>query len=173
MTDELPAHPEQAELVTTDDHWALSLDRVLPHPAEAVWAALTRAREVPGWAPFAPDRDLDTPGPVELPETAEAEPAAPAEVRRADPLRSLVLRWGRDELRFDLTPDPTGTLLRLTHTFTDRARAPGYAAGWHLCLAALDGTLAGLDLPKVTGESAKAHGWEELHDRYGTLLEEV
>ncbi|WP_326596066.1 SRPBCC domain-containing protein [Streptomyces sp. NBC_01803] len=173
MTDALPRHPEQAELVSTDDHWALSLDRLLPHPAEAVWAALTRAREVPAWAPFAPSRDLDSPGPVELPETAEAEPVAPARVVRADPARLLVLSWDRDELRFALSADVTGTALRLTHTFADRSRAPSYAAGWHLCLAALDGILAGLDLPKVTGEAATAHGWEELHDRYGTLLEEV
>ncbi|WP_059011348.1 SRPBCC domain-containing protein [Streptomyces specialis] len=173
MTDALPLHDEQAELVTTDDRWALSLDRVLPHPVEAVWAALTRAEQVPAWAPFAPTRDLDSPGPVGLPETPDAEPGAPAEVRRADRDRLLVLTRDRDELRFELTPDVTGTLLRLTHTFTDRSRAPAYAAGWHLCLAALDGTLAGLELPKVTGDAARAHGWDELHDRYGTLLEEL
>ena len=44
------------------------------------------------------------------------------------------------------------------------------AAGWHLCLDVLDGTLAGAAPARVVGEAALDHGWESLRDDYAELL---
>ncbi|HEY8374157.1 MAG TPA: hypothetical protein VIL00_15575 [Pseudonocardiaceae bacterium] len=67
-------------------------------------------------------------------------------------------------------PTATGTLLRLTHVFVDRGASPGYAAGWHLCLAALMAVLRGVPVPPVAGEAARARGWENYRHRYEALL---
>ncbi|MDT0447189.1 SRPBCC family protein [Streptomyces johnsoniae] len=173
MTDSLPQQPVQGALGrAADGRWSLSLDREFAHPVEEVWAAITEAGQIPRWAPFVPDRDLDTPGPVELPESPGEEQAPRGEVRTVQPPRLLVFTWDEDELRFELTPTGGGTLLRFVHTFADRPQAPSYAAGWHLCLAALTGVLDGLDLPRAVGEEARAHGWEPLHAEYTGLFGE-
>ncbi len=75
MTDKLPTHPVEATLDHSDDRWVLRMERTLNHPAERVWAALTRADEVRRWAPYAPDRDLDVVGEVPLPQAEGGEPA--------------------------------------------------------------------------------------------------
>ncbi|UCM90963.1 SRPBCC domain-containing protein [Streptomyces marincola] len=172
MTHSLPQQPAQGALGrAADGRWSLSLDREFAHPVADVWAALTEARQVPRWAPFIPSRDLDAPGPVDLPERPGEAPAR-GEVRVVEPPRLLVLDWDEDELRFELTPTGRGTLLRFVHTFADRPQAASYAAGWHLCLAALTGLLDGLDLPRVVGAEAREHGWEPLHAEYTGLFGE-
>jgi uncharacterized protein YndB with AHSA1/START domain len=174
MTDTLPQQPVAGVLDRAADgrRWSLALDREVPHPAEDVWAALTEAERVRRWAPFTPGHDLDAPGAVELAETG-AEEAAPmsGEVRTARAPRLLVLDWGPDELRLGLAPADTGTRLRLLHTFAEPERAAGYAAGWHLCLAALAGTLDGLAVPPVAGAAARRQGWDLLRDQYTDLFD--
>jgi hypothetical protein len=94
MTDQLPTHPAEATLNRADDRWVLRMERTLHHPAERVWAALTRADEIRRWAPYAPDRDLDVVGEVPLPQAEGGEPAEgppePGEVIVVDSPRLLV-----------------------------------------------------------------------------------
>jgi uncharacterized protein YndB with AHSA1/START domain len=120
MTDQLPTHPVEATLERSNDRWVLQMERTLGHPAERVWAALTRAEEVRRWAPYAPDRDLDVLGEVPLPQAEDGEPAEgppePGEVLVADSPRLLVVDWGGHLLRFEITPVPEGV------------RVPGWTA---------------------------------------------
>ena len=75
MTSQLPTHPAEATLDRSDDRWVLRMERTLHHPAERVWAALTRADEIRRWAPYAPSRDLDVVGEVPLPQAEGGQPA--------------------------------------------------------------------------------------------------
>ncbi|MDT0344141.1 SRPBCC family protein [Streptomyces litchfieldiae] len=172
MTDALPQQPVGGALERSADgrRWSLTLERELAHPVEDVWAALTEAERVARWAPFLPGRDLDAPGEVALPVPGEKGPGPRGEVTTLDPPRLLALTWDQDGLRFALTPTDTGTRLELTHTFAEQEEPSSFAAGWHLCLAALAGTLYGLQVPRVVGESARAHGWEQLRDQYEDLF---
>jgi uncharacterized protein YndB with AHSA1/START domain len=174
MTDQLPTHPVEATLERSNDRWVLQMERTLGHPAERVWAALTRAEEVRRWAPYAPDRDLDVVGAVPLPQAEGGEPAdgpaEPGEVLVADPPRLLVLDWGGHLLRFEITPVPAGVRLLLTHTFDVRDEAADYASGWHLCLNALSARLDGKDVPPAAGSAAREYGWQDLRDEYALML---
>jgi uncharacterized protein YndB with AHSA1/START domain len=174
MTNQLPMHPAEATLDRSDDRWMLRMERTLHHPAERVWAALTRADEIRRWAPYAPDRDLDVVGVVPLPQAeggqAAEGPPEPGEVLVAESPRLLVLNWGGHQLRFDITPVSDGVRLSLTHTFDERDEAADYASGWHLCLNALSAKLDGKDVPPVAGSAAREYGWQDLRDEYALML---
>ena len=168
---ELPEHPVAAGLEPVHGRWGLTVQRDLPHRAEAVWAALTRAAVVAHWAPFAPARDLDAAGEVALPEIGDADSTTSGVVLEACPPTALAVCWDADELRFTVEPvGSNSSALRFTHTFADQIMAPSYAAGWHLCLAALAAVLDGVDNPPVAGEAAKHRGWERHRHAYGELL---
>ena len=174
MTDQLPTYPAEANLDRADDRWVLRMERALHHPAERVWAALTRADELRRWAPYVPDRDLDVVGAVPLPQSEGGEPAEgppePGEVLVADSPRLLVLDWGGHLLRFEITPVADGVRLSLTHTFDVRDEAADYASGWHLCLNALSAGLDGKNVQPVAGSAARDHGWEDLRNEYASIL---
>jgi uncharacterized protein YndB with AHSA1/START domain len=175
MTDRLPTHPVDATLLPDGERWTLHMTRALDQPPDVVWTALTDASRLPQWVPFAPDRDLDATGDVGLP--VIGDPASTAESSRGSVVhveapRMLSYLWGDDLVGFVLAGSATGTTLHLTHTFDDREAASSMAAGWHLCLAALDGFLDGLDLTSVAGEAAMDHGWPELNQRYAALFRE-
>ncbi|GJM73176.1 hypothetical protein HMSSN036_53920 [Paenibacillus macerans] len=83
----------------------------------------------------------------------------------------LVLRWGTDILRWELSGfNQDKTTLVLRHRFAERKQAPSYAAGWHLCLDGLAGTLAGEQMPSMVGEEALKYGWQELYEVYEEKL---
>jgi len=173
MTDRLPTHPVEATLLPEGARWTLRLTRKLAQAPSEVWAALTDRANLMRWAPFAPDRDLDAPGELGL--QVIGDPESTSETSRGsvvevDAPRVLHLLWGTDPLRFELARTETGTTLVLTHTFDERGAASSYAAGWHLCLAALTGYLDGLDLPTVVGPAAMEHGWPELNQQYAMLF---
>ena len=158
-------------LVADGADWVLIVDRTLPHPPEQVWAALTRADQLRVWGPFSSSRDLVSAGPVTLTDLGVADPSTTeAVVREVVSPRLLVLDWGADTLRWELAAAGAGTRLTLRHRFADRAQAASYAAGWHLCLRALEASLNGRPLPSVVGENALDHGYHDLHDGYARLF---
>lgn len=174
MTDQLPTHAIEAAIARDGDRWSLRMERHLRHSPERVWAALTRADQIRQWAPYAPDRDLDHVGELPLPQAEAGQaaegPAEPGHVLTAEPPRLLVLRWGDQQLRFELIPTAGGVRLVLVHTFDEPTEAPEYAAGWHLCLGALTGRLNGRNVPAVAGSAARSHGWDSLRRDYAEVL---
>jgi uncharacterized protein YndB with AHSA1/START domain len=158
-------------LAAAGTSWVLIVDRSLPQTPLQVWRALTEPDQIRVWLPFYPDRALDTVGPALLTDLGMSDPETrQAYVHEASAPDLLVLSWGGDMLRWELDDVDGGTRLTLSHTFTDRLQAPSYAAGWHLCLDALEAQLDGHPGPQVVGESALEHGYQELFDGYATLL---
>lgn len=94
---------ENPKLMQEQEDWVLVLKRVLNHPPEKVWDALTRADQVPKWGPFSADKDLTEVGAVRLkhintPEAEEME----GYVLEVNAPHLLVFRWGADILRWEL-----------------------------------------------------------------------
>jgi uncharacterized protein YndB with AHSA1/START domain len=154
-----------------DGTWTVTFVRELAHPPERVWNALVRVDEVPRWAPFEPDRDLDTTGPATLTMIdGNLREAMPSEVRAADPPTRLEYTWGDDLLVWDLAPTTAGTQLTLRHTVRGKDWMPKVAAGWHLCLVVADHVLAGDAVDPIVGGDAMRYGWQDLHDQYASVL---
>lgn len=149
------------------DDWELILTRMLDHPREDVWNALTRADELVNWGPFKPSRDLTELGAVRLTHMNNPqEDARQGFVLAVDPPKLLMFQWGDDILRWELQEVENKTQLKLRHRFSDRRMAPSYAAGWHLCLHGLSGTLAGIAMPSMVGSKAADYGYKELYEKY-------
>jgi uncharacterized protein YndB with AHSA1/START domain len=87
-----------------------------------------------------------------------------------DPPHGVVHHWGEDVVRWRLAPTDTGCRLTLEQTMRDRDYTAMNAAGWHICLDVLEGTLTGTASGRVVGPDAEQHGWESLRDRYAELL---
>ena len=154
-----------------DGTWTVTFVRELAHDPEHVWNALVRADELPRWAPFEPDRDLDTTGAATLTMVdGDLREAMTSEVRVVEPHARLEYTWGDDVLAWALSPTATGTRLTLRHTVRGKDWMPKVAAGWHLCLVVADRVLAGDAVEPIVGTDAMRYGWQDLHDAYASRL---
>jgi uncharacterized protein YndB with AHSA1/START domain len=149
----------------------LRMERRLRHSPQKVWAAMIEPDRLAEWFPSTVRPELRVGGAVEF----GFGPSGTVTDYR--PPRLIAYTWGDDHLRWEVTPDGDGTLLRLVHTFADRPGAASFASGWHMCIAALAGEGAdadqnalheqyvaefGLDEPEVT---AVDDGWRVRLER--------
>jgi uncharacterized protein YndB with AHSA1/START domain len=170
MTSALPQHPASASLVASPPHWTLRLQRTFAQDRDTVWAAITEPDKVARWTPFRPGRNLGSTGPVRIQQVDGSDGTFDSEVRAVSRPESLTYLWGSDQLRFGLAETDGKTVLTLAQTFDNRNMAASMAAGWHLCLAALELLLNGEDVPSVVGKNAMAFGWQDLEEQYNDMF---
>ncbi len=156
-----------------DGVYTLVFQRLIHHPAEKLWSALTDPAELAEWAPFDANRNLGAAGPVTL-TMAGGDPAEPmvleCDVKIAEENRRLQYSWGGDMLTWELEPQGKSTMLTLLHRVEDPAWINMVAAGWHICLNIAERFLGGAPAGRIVGEEAKKHGWESLRARYAEKL---
>jgi uncharacterized protein YndB with AHSA1/START domain len=141
-----------ATLEERDGMPALRFQRVLPHPPERVWRALTEPEEESAWHPTPARFEPRVGGRVEYVPGGHVADPPDGEVTDYEPPRLLGYTWtaGEEEhnhLRFEIHPHDEGSMLILVHSFGDRLKAARDGAGWHLCLDALAASLAGASSP--------------------------
>jgi uncharacterized protein YndB with AHSA1/START domain len=154
-----------------DGRWTLVFTRMLRHPPQKVWSALTDPARLAKWSPFTPDRDLGHTGAATLTMTeGEVSHDGPASVTRAEAPTLLEYTWGDDRLRWELEPVESGTLLTLRHTVQGPEWLSKVAAGWHICFVVLEHMLDGDEIGPITGENARNYGWDQLNDAYAERL---
>lgn len=150
-------------LTQVGDRWQLKFVRLLPHPPEKVWRALTQPEHLQAWFPTTIDGDR-VPGAklrFTFPDHEEA-PAMDGEMLAYDPPYVLEFQWGDgDVLRFQLRAEGDGTVLTLLDTFDERGKAARDGAGWHACLDILTYHLSGEEMPFDPGKR-----WSQVHPRY-------
>ncbi|WP_119726453.1 SRPBCC family protein [Thermomonospora amylolytica] len=144
-----------------DGRPAVRFQRVYDHPIEKVWALVTEPDELAHWFP-SPQVALDlTPGGAV---TFSGDPNMPGSTGRiiaVDPPRRLAFTWGDDELHFDLEPlGDHRTRFTLTNVLGARNTAARNAAGWDVCLSALDARA--VNRP-TEGPAAT---WDDLYGKY-------
>ncbi|OLT15758.1 hypothetical protein BJF78_16095 [Pseudonocardia sp. CNS-139] len=132
----------------------LRMERVLRHPPAKVWRAVTEPARLAEWFPSTVTAEMRVGG------TVEFGFGPPGVVTDLDEPHVFAFTWDQDHLRWELHPEGDGTRLVLLHTFTDRAGAASFAAGWHTCIAELDLALDG----RAVGDPGIDH--VALHERY-------
>lgn len=146
-------------LSTADGRSVLHVERRLAHPPEKVWRALTEPAHLSQWFPSDMELDLTVGGKVSFIFRNGEGPNLDGVITELDPPRALAYTWGDSRLRWELRPEGEGCLLTLVQTFDDRPAAASFAAGWNLCLDAMDTALSG----RPAGAAAD---WAALHEAF-------
>lgn len=145
--------------VADDGRSVLRMERRFARPPGEVWAALTEPAALSQWFPFQVDVDPRPEGTIAFSAPVSGTPLSTGTVTDVEEPRLFAFNWGPDHLAWTVDAEGEGSLLTLRHTFDDRAGAPSFATGWHLCLAALAQVLDG-------GPVRLEHRSGELHDAY-------
>lgn len=155
-------------IIVTGDVAVIAFERRLRHPVETVWAALADPDQRAAWlgpGTLEPRQG----GEVAIatgPSTPSLERVMTGRVLAWEPPRVLEHEWiqpGIDTsiVRYELEPDASGTILRLTHRRSVSPAATGGRAGWHAYLDRLTAHLDGLPVPEWAQRRA------EVQDLYG------
>lgn len=158
----------QADAILSDEHGRamLRFQRELAQSPERVWQALTRREQLEAWHPTPFDLQRTAGGSVAYAKGERWPAMADGEVISYDPPSLLEHTWGDDLLRWELRPHGDGCLLLLTHVFDDRMKAARDAAGWQICIEALEASLAGRAHSEQPGADRPPSGWRELNAHY-------
>jgi uncharacterized protein YndB with AHSA1/START domain len=157
-------------LLTADGRSVLRFERLLPHPPEKVWHAVTDVEELAAWFPARVEGERKAGAALRfLAGDAESE----GEVLEYEPPRVFSFSWDVSVVRFELRPDPAGCLLVFTNTFDDRPFAASFATGWHRCLDVLALALDGRPAPPDSmGSDAQGRRWYRTrHEAYAEVFD--
>ncbi|MEU4251856.1 SRPBCC family protein [Amycolatopsis sp. NPDC026612] len=157
----------RAKLQTVGERPAVRLERRLKHAPEKVWHAITDPAELEHWFPAKVAVELRAGGTIRFTFPGE-DSTTTGRVVTADPPREFTFVWNDDTLRWLISPDGDGSLLEFTHTFgrgepaIAKLAAGRTAAGWDVCLDALDARLGDRTF-------AQPRQW---HERIASYVEE-
>jgi uncharacterized protein YndB with AHSA1/START domain len=157
-----------ATLDIGDGRSTLRFERLIRHPRDRVWRAVTDPDELQQWFPTAVVYEPRVGAPMQFDFGGQhGLDVWPGEVLEWDPPNVFAFAWAKDVLRFELSDEGDATRLVFTHSF---AHEPGKeardAAGWEACLEALDALLGGESEPEM-GD------WARHHDEHAALFGEL
>lgn len=147
------------KLTIEGDLAVLTFERRLPFPVDAVWSAITDPAERKHWMGET-TIDAREGGTIE---TVADGPPVPPEVKKMtgrirvwDPPNVFEHEWSQPILtdtgcgvvRYELTPDGDGTLLRFSHRGLTVRDGQGFFPGTHAFLDRMEAHLAGEPLPE-------------------------
>jgi uncharacterized protein YndB with AHSA1/START domain len=162
-----PGSANGARVQKDGDKWTLILVRELRHTPEKVWQALTDPAQLREWAPFDADGSLGTAGAMVKLSTVNVPTPQVSEtkVKRADAPKVLEYNWAGNDIRWELEAFGGGTRLTLWHNI-DRNFISMGAAGWHICLGAMDRYIGGTPIGRIVGGDAMKYDWARLNVEY-------
>lgn len=151
------SHSSRAGTLTFEgDYATLTFERRISHPVQVVWEALTEPEHLARW--YLTKAHLDTrvggsidywTGPAQLHVTGKILIWEPSRVFEhewnVEPQKDLP-KGEKTIVRWELTPDGEGTLLRFTHRRLTRQTAIVFAGGMHAFLDRLENELDGAPL---------------------------
>jgi len=144
--------------IVDGDTATLIFKRVMPHPAEHVWAAIATAEGLGEWLMCTDVRiDGRTGGTIEM-VSGPGRYYSKGTILNWDPPHLFEYEWnvapvpempvGEQAIfRYELTPQPGATLLTVTYRRITRPTASGLLPGLHALLDRLDAQLDGQPLP--------------------------
>jgi uncharacterized protein YndB with AHSA1/START domain len=144
-----------------DGRWQLRFTRTLRHPQERVWRAITEPEHLSHWFPTTVEGERETGAPLRFSFPGGEAPPMEGEMVAFQPESVMELRWGPDVIRIELRPMQDGTELTLLDTLEERGKAARDAAGWHVCLDALEAGLSG-----ESDRREQMSAWGEVHPHY-------
>jgi uncharacterized protein YndB with AHSA1/START domain len=145
----------EGKLAIEGDHAVLTFERRLPYPVDAVWAAITDPAHRDQWM-GATTIDAREGGMIEMVPTGPPQPPEQKKmtgrIRVWDPPHVFEHEWNQriiesSVVRYELSPDGDGTLLRFSHRGLGVHNAQGFRPGTHAYFDRLEAYLAGEAMP--------------------------
>ncbi|MHC1562595.1 SRPBCC domain-containing protein [Actinomycetospora sp. C-140] len=147
-----------------DGRPALRFVREYAHAADRVFALLTDPSELVHWFPAQVTATSWDVGAALAFTFGTDGDGGTGEVLAHDPPRRVAFTWDGEELRFDVETLRDGrTRLTFTHLMQERDGAARNAAGWDLCLDALDAAASGTP---TSAPGGRTPAWETLYEGY-------
>ena len=106
-----------AEMQDQGSRTSLRFERILAHPPDRAWRALTELASFESWHPTPFELEPRVGGLIRFLPAHGAPPMAEGTVTACEPPSLLAHTWGEDSLRWEISPHPRGSTLTLTHTF--------------------------------------------------------
>ena len=142
-------------LESIDQRWRLRFTRRLKHSPETVWRAIVEADQRDTWFPQHIEGDFRVGAPLRF--VSEYGDFS-GQILAYEPPSLIEFRWGTDTIRLEIAADGDGSVLTLLDTFDEQGKAARDAAGWHVCLDALE--------RQLDGSAAPRDGWQTLNAGY-------
>jgi len=145
----------EGKLTVEGDRAVLTFERRLPYPVDAVWAAITDPAHRDQWM-GATTIDAREGGMIEMMPTGPPQPPEQKKmtgrIRVWDPPHVFEHEWNQQIIessvvRYELSPDGDGTLLRFSHRGLGVPNAQGFLPGTHAYFDRLEACLAGEAMP--------------------------
>ncbi len=178
----------------TSKGYEATYERMLKHPPEKVWKAITDPAHIGEWfvrtelEPRVGGRIVEHHDHVGL--------SMSGRVTRFDPPRAFAHTWEAEDsanepeasILWEIHPDGNGSRLVMTYWLRSLDGAEGELAGWHICLDVLSAVLDGAHRsehgpPRGTFTGGQLHveapgtglwaGREELDRHYGNLVKQL
>jgi uncharacterized protein YndB with AHSA1/START domain len=149
---------KDGQLLERDGRYELRFVRELAHPVGKVWDAVTSPSGMSAWFPFDVVGERRTGAPLRFVFRDGEAPDFTGSMVEYAPMSAMELVWEAGEtLRLELAPSGSGCVLTLINRFDDVGKAARDAAGWHVCLDALEASLTG---------GAVETSWGDVHPGY-------
>lgn len=138
-----------AAIRKTKDGYEATFERILRHPPEKVWTAVSDGKHIAKW--FTRNQLESKKGGRYVVHHEHVGLSSEEEVIRFEPPHVFEHTWGRgewaggtmDTVRWEVHRDGAGSRLVLTYRFRSLDNAFGTLAGWHIWLDVLQAVLGG------------------------------
>lgn len=144
-----------------DGRSQLRFTRVLAHPPDKVWAAITEPEHLAQWFPTTIEGERAAGASLRFSFPGGELPPFDGEMLAYEPPSLMEFRWGADVVRLELREIEDGTVLTLLDTLEEHGKAARDGAGWHTCLDALE-----RELRDDSDARAQMSRWKDVHEHY-------
>lgn len=158
-----------ATIQKQQNNYVVKFNRPLSHSVDAVWAVLTENGKIRNWMNNLEIIDLRKNGKIHFNTNDGTDNYM--EITITDYVEKEVLEfdWGKDTVRFELSPTSSGSILVLLELIGELTEhTPKDLAGWHICLGLLSDLLNGT----VHGEFPMEE-WQKWFAEYKQLVHDV
>lgn len=154
-----------ARIEKMEKNYLAAYERHLKHPVEEVWSYLTNNEKLSKWFSELRVDELREGGVIKFDMgDGTFDELAILELKENSVLE---FSWWNDTVRFELSKESNGCLLRLVekiHTLTDHT--PRDLAGWHVCLDVIEALLDGTSI-------IREDEWKIWYEKYVKEIEKV
>jgi len=158
-----------ATIQRQQNNYVVKFNRPLTHSVEAVWTVLTENEKLQKWMNNLEIIDLRKNGKIHFNMNDGTNAFQEIAITDYAEKKLLEFDWGKDTVRFELSPTSSGSILVLLETIGELTEhTPKDLAGWHICLDLLSDLLN-----ETVHEVFPMEEWQKWFAKYKQLVDGV